>query len=914
MIIIKVNKIIYYLSSDKLNLLKKMRQKRQNKNINMPLTLKSPSNISGILPQRDNRNNIAYFTNQDIDSKSANIDAIISNNNHFSNSNKILNNIENLNVDQISNNNNNFGTALAEELATSSQKIIFDNETNKNYNNLNSIKNDISIDNNLASFTKNEHPSEKENQLPSKREENNQRSPNELKSKKNPFDDSDSNSNLNANLSLNPTAQAIGLGAQMASNEELHVQYQQEPNDNNNINGENYLNLKNEAELAPNNINNNDKANYNPNSFISDTLQENKSEFVGGFNSYRPANKFTLGKTNSGLFEENQDNNFSNRICSDKNNHLAISAEKENNINVNKTGEPKIINDNCLNTIENYSLAKKNSNDQLKKPLRENPLNTSSSQENSNKNVTNINNNNNIHSSFFNNRSEKLIILETNLELANKKNEIYELEIKNLREKINEIRLNMVNSNEEVLKLEISKIKSNLTIKEQENQLVINENNNLKSKISNLESTINKLISDHTSFRKQTEELLKNQQKEFEDLLKNKIQEINHFRNTQILLNENYLAANNLVTNNNEFLLGSESNITENASNIYIREKETLNSNPNNFSTYQRKELISKKEDLSLNANANPNANSNANSNIIPNTANANNNLIVSKPNSNNNVNMSLNLNASKNAGSSNNNNIINNNSNNPNNNNNNNILIQNELNLSANNIPINHNLNSNNEYNIANINSNNDNNLYDQNFNFGNFQNVNENIVNYDNNYYNNFTNGNPNVIEEVGSDNYLNGNTYDEMKDKDDNLHDHEYYENSHNLNAMNNANSNLNNIEAINNNMFNINSNNLSGNIIYDNNLNTNNNLYENNLISGNNNNQYNEFNISNKQGNTGESYGNNYYNINASDFKKGESGATTTKDVFGCNKSRINFLSFLIFIFNQTHIFTNIFFRL
>jgi hypothetical protein len=58
-----------------------------------------------------------------------------------------------------------------------------------------------------------------------------------------------------------------------------------------------------------------------------------------------------------------------------------------------------------------------------------------------------------------------------------------------------------------------------------------------------------------------------------------------------------------------------------------------------------------------------------------------------------------------------------------------------------------------------------------------------------------NNFTNGNPNIIEEVGADNYLNmnGNTYDEMKDmkEDDNLHDHQYLENIHSSNVQINSN---------------------------------------------------------------------------------------------------------------------------
>lgn len=63
---------------------------------------------------------------------------------------------------------------------------------------------------------------------------------------------------------------------------------------------------------------------------------------------------------------------------------------------------------------------------------------------------------------------------------------------------------------------------------------------------------------------------------------------------------------------------------------------------------------------------------------------------------------------------------------------------------------------------------------------------NNNENVM-IDNRHENNFTNGSPNLIEEVGADNYLNmnGNTYDEMKDlkqDDDNLQDHQYYE-SHN-----------------------------------------------------------------------------------------------------------------------------------
>ena len=60
------------------------------------------------------------------------------------------------------------------------------------------------------------------------------------------------------------------------------------------------------------------------------------------------------------------------------------------------------------------------------------------------------------------------------------------------------------------------------------------------------------------------------------------------------------------------------------------------------------------------------------------------------------------------------------------------------------------------------------------------------DNYENYENYDQNNFTNGSPNIIEELGADNYLkmNGNTYDEMKDvryEDDNLQDHQYYDNT-------------------------------------------------------------------------------------------------------------------------------------
>ena len=66
------------------------------------------------------------------------------------------------------------------------------------------------------------------------------------------------------------------------------------------------------------------------------------------------------------------------------------------------------------------------------------------------------------------------------------------------------------------------------------------------------------------------------------------------------------------------------------------------------------------------------------------------------------------------------------------------------------------------------------------------NFVNNLYNAGNFENYDHNNFTNGSPNIIEEVGADNYLkmNGNTYDEMKDvrfEDDNLQDHQYYDNT-------------------------------------------------------------------------------------------------------------------------------------
>lgn len=256
--------------------------------------------------------------------------------------------------------------------------------------------------------------------------------------------------------------------------------------------------------------------------------------------------------------------------------------------------------------------------------------------------------------------------LETNLELANKKCEIYEKEINLLRQNLIEMKTLMSRTNEEAYKLEISRLKQSLSMKEKENKILSQENVSLKRQIKKHEENTNQLIEDNKSFRIEAQKKFWNYNKEIENLM-NKINELSKLKSQEI---------------NKEI-----------------------------------KEEKHKKEDHE------PSDNKQENDMIY-------NYKEINDENINNSLTKIIMTNSEKST----------------------------ELKVE------------------------------DQ----SNYMNLNTEFIqvtHYDNNDYNALTNGNPNIIEEVGSDNYINmnGNIYDELKDlkfEDENLCDNQYYDNTINM----------------------------------------------------------------------------------------------------------------------------------
>ena len=270
--------------------------------------------------------------------------------------------------------------------------------------------------------------------------------------------------------------------------------------------------------------------------------------------------------------------------------------------------------------------------------------------------------------------NESKATLETNLELANKKCEIYEKEIHNLRQLVNDMKLQMSRTNEDTHKLEITRLRQTLSLKDKENQILVKENNSLKKQIRKYEENTNQLIEDNRLFRLEAEKKFNQYNKEIENLT-NKMNELASAKNHEKVRD-----------------LREDKRQNE-------HEKKD-NTNLNLYDPYNYVNDYGNKINFTVNSNIN-------------------------------------------------------------------NEAIAAELKLEHEN---------NNEINLDNNESP---------------------VAEYDHYDHNNFTNGNPNIIEEVGADNYLNmnGNTYDEMKDaryESDNLQDHQYYDDMINLPRANNQNT--------------------------------------------------------------------------------------------------------------------------
>jgi hypothetical protein len=309
----------------------------------------------------------------------------------------------------------------------------------------------------------------------------------------------------------------------------------------------------------------------------------------------------------------------------------------------------------------------------------------------------------------YKNFNETKVSLETQLELANKKCEVYEKELLNLRKVVNDLKLQLSRANEESFKLEIARLKQSLLSRESEMLNLTKENSNLKGQVKKYEQNIEGILEENKKFRAETEKRFAQLNKEIENLNSKKSESNNNYNHLSYHKDDHGINYNkedeiNIFTSNNMNAL----NMGNNSANV------------NNYRRDGKKKGNSDRGNISANMGESKNSNENASS-INPNEININNEI-----NNTNNLHHQL---------------------------------VNNDVNLYN---EINYNVNEylNNEY----MNNNYLNNEYD----------------------HGNFTNGNPNIIEEVGSDNYLNmnGNTYDEMKDlkEDDNLQDHQYFENIH------------------------------------------------------------------------------------------------------------------------------------
>jgi hypothetical protein len=135
---------------------------------------------------------------------------------------------------------------------------------------------------------------------------------------------------------------------------------------------------------------------------------------------------------------------------------------------------------------------------------------------------------------------ENKLNLETTLEIALKKNEVYEKEIKALKDNLSEIKLTFSKINEETMKLEISKLNTCLSSKDKEIELLNKENELLKKSVKNYQHNIEAVLDENKKFRDETErkfeeyrhqiELLRNENKNSSN---NKNESITELRETK---------------------------------------------------------------------------------------------------------------------------------------------------------------------------------------------------------------------------------------------------------------------------------------------------------------------------------------------------------------------------------------------
>jgi hypothetical protein len=99
---------------------------------------------------------------------------------------------------------------------------------------------------------------------------------------------------------------------------------------------------------------------------------------------------------------------------------------------------------------------------------------------------------------------ENKVLLEATVEIAVKKNEVYEKEIKVLRDNLSELRLNFSKINEEAMKLEISRLSTSYICKEKDIQALKTENENLKAAIQKYQHDYETMLAENRKYREET--------------------------------------------------------------------------------------------------------------------------------------------------------------------------------------------------------------------------------------------------------------------------------------------------------------------------------------------------------------------------------------------------------------------------
>ena len=348
------------------------------------------------------------------------------------------------------------------------------------------------------------------------------------------------------------------------------------------------INQEDKNEIQINNIN--DNLNYfNVN--INDT--ENNNELLNNPKVNLPQEEDLKNKETEILKQELLKENEEIKI--EKENEE--KKEQELNININKIDNNIIRSKLILNEEKNYKEETINNNNiENKKTNNENPNNNIIDNLNNN-----INNNINIdvpnqsallpNSNFnqskidhpiynlkekYKSLNEKIIALETELNITKKENEQYKKEIISLKENVSILKQQSSKSNEEILKVDLYKLKQTLKQKENEVQNLNTENTRLKNLLKLRQNEIEDMIKDNKLFREEAEKRFSSYQKEIENLRTSSLVNSNNnlFTNNIITPNINYKYDDNLKIEKNE--------IGFNNNNIYNRNENDFINGINN--------------------------------------------------------------------------------------------------------------------------------------------------------------------------------------------------------------------------------------------------------------------------------------------------------------------------------------------